>query len=412
MLKKKWKTLLLITILSFLLIFHFNVSFATDTNVVTENETVTNSEDTSAEEGVEAISSEESSDTTTGEEDTTSTEEQDIYEDDLYIIDDNVVMDKLVDGNVYILGNTVEITGPVNGNLYVCANTLTFSGSYIRYSIFACANTIEFDGACNDLYALCNSMNVTYDSYIVRDVRIGASSLNFIGAVGRNAHIFADNLSFGEDGSDQLALIYGNLNYISPSEITVPDGVVEGEINYTAIENTNKEVSTTTMIFDYLISLVKCLVYTFVVFFLMLWLTPKFAKKSASFVSGKMGIGLAIGIVSAIAAVIISLLLLASVVATPVAFAFITGYGLLASFGLAVVSICFAHKFAKNGSLGKKLGMLAIVTIIIWALTQIPYIGGYIWILVTCTGLGTLLYYSFTKHKDDTKVEENTPTKE
>ena len=144
----------------------------------------------------------------------------------------------------------------------------------------------------------------------------------------------------------------------------------------------------------------------------MLWLTPRFAKKSASFVSGKMGIGLGIGIISAIAAIIIFFLLSFSVIAAPIAVAFITAYCLLASLGLAVVSICFAHKFAKDGSLGKKLGMLAIVTIIIWALTQIPYIGGYIWILVTCAGLGSLLYYSFTKHKDDTKVEENTPVKE
>lgn len=409
MLKTKWKMIVLITIISLMVTFNFTVAFATTADVATTDDTTSQTTD----EDVSLIS--ENSTDQNAVEDETSTEdssEQEVYKDDLYLIDNNVVMDKLVDGNVYILANTVEITGQVNGNLYVCANNISFNGSYVRYSIYACANTIDFDAACNDLYVACNSMNVTYDSYIVRDIRAISKSMKFIGAVGRNAYITADSLSFGDEATDdeqsKLALIYGNLNYISPSEITIPDGIVEGDTTYTASSNVNSNSSISATIYDYIISLAKCLLFTFAIFFLMLWLTPKFVDKSSEFVSKKMAIGLGLGILSIIAAIIIFFLLTFSIIGSSVAMAFITSYILLVSFGFATVCIGLTSKFAKDAKLGKKLGTLAITTIILWVLTKIPAIGTFIWFIITFAGTGYILFYTFTKNSSKKKIETST----
>ena len=117
---------------------------------------------------------------------------QEVHNGDLYLFDNNVKMDKLVDGNVYIMGNNVEITGQVNGNLFVLANKVSFGtksefdnegketkkaeSCYVRYSIFACAQEIYYNGACNDLYAACGNLEMTYDSYVIRDVKAVSSN--------------------------------------------------------------------------------------------------------------------------------------------------------------------------------------------------------------------------------------------
>ena len=422
MLKKKLKMIVLITVVLFATMFSFNQCFATDASSdVSTNEIITNAvtEDATTQGDIMPISedtnqapistTDETSDETSEEADAA---EPEIYSDDLYLAGSDVVMDKLVDGNVYIIANTVEITGQVSGNLYVFANNINFSGAQIRYSVYAFGQTVKFDGACNDLYIASNNINVTYDSYIVRDVHAIASSIDFFGAVGRNVNVISNSLNLEEKTENEeseteprRALIYGKLDYKAPNEITVPDGVVEGEIIYNKllVNNTN---SNGNVVLNYVISLAQCIIYTFVVFFLMLWLTPKFVEKSKEFVSAKMAIGLAIGIVSVIVSIFVTLLLTFLRISAPVAILLMTAYILLASIGFATISICLANKFAKHAKLGKKLALLLLVTIILWALTQIPYAGGIIWLVLTLTGLGILLFYSFTKNKKDKNIEE------
>ena len=107
----------------------------------------------------------------------TDTEEQEVLSDDLYLFDTTVNMDKLVDGNVYICASTANITGQVNGNLYVIAENVNFDGAYVANSIFICSTNTTFNAACNDLYFIGTNLNVSYDSYIARDSRIGGNSI-------------------------------------------------------------------------------------------------------------------------------------------------------------------------------------------------------------------------------------------
>ena len=289
----------------------------------------------------------------------------------------NVTMDKLVDGNVYIFGNNVTISGQINGNLFVFAQKLTFSGSYVRNTIYAFANEVEFDGACNDLYIACNSLNVSYDSYIVRDVRaVTSSTLNFIGAVGRDAYLTANSISFGES-EDSRALIYGNLEYKTPSEIDIPEGVVTGETKFEAI-TTNSDNTTVDMgqiIANKVMDLVRAIIYTLVVLALMIWLTPKFVEKTSEFVSTKAFLALGIGILSFVVMIIAGIILLISNIATPVGFAVLFAYGLIVSISQAIISAAVAQKFASDTK-AKTFLFAALATIVIWALKLIPYVRG------------------------------------
>ena len=227
--------------------------------------------------------------------------------------------------------------------------------------------------------------------------------MDFLGAVGRNAFLTSTNYNFGE--GEQAALIYGNLNYTSPNEITIPDGVVEGTVTFNQAQPVDSNKSIQEIVTANVFSLLKALLYTIIVYLLICWLAPKFVKKSAGYVSGKMGAALGIGILASIVAIVASIGLLSTTITAPIAFTLFTIYGLLMSISFATVAICLTKKFAKDGGKGKTIGILVLVTIILWALTSlIPVASAIISLIVSFIGLGIILMYAFTKNKATTET--------
>ena len=349
---------------------------------------------------------------TNGEQDITTTEneEPEIYNDNLYLFNDNVVMNQLVDGNVYIVGQNVEITGKVNGSLFVIADKVTFSkDSYIMQSIYVCANELYLNGAANDLYAIANKVDMSYDSFMLRDLYVVADSFNFNGGAGRNAFVSAKDFNFvNTEGS--AAIVYGNLTYTSSNELTLSNNLVQGEIKYSKYENAFGEKSVQDIILDYIVDFLKVLLYTVAVFLLALWLAPKFVEKSSSFIGKKSAMALGVGIISCVVAIIVSICLLFSVIAIPLGFAIFVLFMLMLSIAFAVTTICITNKVKEKFKFNNKYSTaltLILVTLILWALEQIPYVGFVVSIIVSLIGFGITLLYLFTKNKkDETVVKE------
>lgn len=349
---------------------------------------------------------------TNGEQDITTTEneEPEIYNDNLYLFNDNVVMNQLVDGNVYIVGQNVEITGKVNGSLFVIADTVTFSkDSYIMQSIYVCANELYLNGAANDLYAIANKVDMSYDSFMLRDLYVTANSFNFNGGAGRNAFVSAKDFNFvTTEGS--AAIVYGNLTYTSSNELALSNDLVQGEIKYSKYENAFGEKSVQDIILDYIVDFLKVLLYTVAVFLLALWLAPKFVEKSSSFIGKKSAMALGVGIISCVVAIIVSICLLFSVIAIPLGFAIFVLFMLMLSIAFAVTTICITNKVKEKFKFNNKYSTaltLILVTLILWALEQIPYVGFVVSIIVSLIGFGITLLYLFTKNKkDETVVKE------
>ena len=219
---------------------------------------------------------EESSQEPTENSDATQSE---VLYDDLYLINDTVTMDKLVDGNVYICAKTATITGQINGNLFVVAETVNLDGAYVANSIFICSSNTTFNGACNDLYFAGSSLNVSYDSYIARDSRIACDKLYFQGLNYRNMYLGANTIDFGSE--DATAEIKGNLNYSSSTELSLPEGLVSGKVTYSPTEiNENTSSVDVSSIASNIIS---TLVFSLVVYFAFRFFTPKFAENVSNF---------------------------------------------------------------------------------------------------------------------------------
>lgn len=401
MLKKKTK-FVVILLAVFLVISTF--SFATDEGIMPISET-------SEEKTIQPRDTE----TPTETNETQTSEQAEIYNGDLYLFENDIVMDQLVDGNVFIFGNNVKITGKVNGCLFVCANNLTFDeDSYVIQSIYACANTIKFNGIVQvDLYASCRQIDMSSDSFVGRDLRIGADTLNFNSGVGRNAFVYANNFNFVTN-PDSPSIVYGDLTYTASKELSLSQELVQGNISYKQYAENNAPVQE--VILDKLFELCSILLYVAFIFALTIFLAPKFIEKASSYVTpSTVTKSFGIGILTTVATIGISFALLFTVIGIPISFAIIALLVLLLSIATIITSICITYKLKEKFSYRKDYLTyltLAGVVIVIWALELIPYIGLVISVLVKMIGLGIVVYYLITKNRSNKNEIEDTVKKE
>lgn len=392
--KKSLKILLvLVTILSLISTF----SLATDTTTEDPSAVTTSTDDATVTTTDEA-----------GTDDTVVTSEDGYEEEsteastnhDVYLSGDSVTIEdsETINGNAFVFAKTVTINGQIGGDLFVIADTLNIDGGQIYGNVFTLSTNITLNGLIYDLYAICDTLTVSYDGVAYRDLKVTCDTANINGVIGKDVDITAkQSLSLEAD-----CIIYGDLNYSASNEISIADGLVSGNVNYTklsAVESTNS-------VSDYILSALMVLVYTLVIWLLMSKLAPKFYGKINDMPVKKMLIAILIGLVSIIIVPIVALLLMMTVVGVPVAFALIAIFALILSVSFATASIGIANKLAeKVKALAKFNNLFAviIITLVLWALTQIPYAGAVISLLITLCGFG--MFLSSIINKKEKKVE-------
>lgn len=396
MLKKKFKVLfLLITVITLL----STLSFSTI-------EPRTTGED--SEEGIMPISEDEV--TPISEDEVSESDDEEWINSDLYIMQDNYVLDKVVDGNAFILANEVTISGEVGGNVFVCANKLTVDDGYINGSLFVVANEVVINGMIYDVYTACDNFTLEKDGFIARDLKLTSNNFNLYGKVRRDVYVSAAHYNLPE-GNEPL--IGGNFNYSSDSELTISEGIVVGEIKY------SKEIIPEESVFEkvssYIFDAINVLVYTLVVIVLAILLAPKFVERVSNMDTKKAFISLGIGILVPIAVIIALFMLLISSVASMLSVSGILIFIAICMSGTAFASIYFGSIFVKlvkwEGKVKFVLASL-ITALVIWAISQIPYIGGIFGLLVALFGIGTLFVNAIYRKENTIQEVVETKTEE
>ena len=371
MLKKRSKILLSVL---FVVLLLTSVCFATEDTSLIDNTAVVTS-DTNNTQGVDTTSS-----------------TANWVNTDLYLAEDKVTIDKVVDGNAFVAAKEVTVTGEIGGDLFVVAEKLNIEGGYVYSSLFVCANEITINGVVYDVYAVGNNFNLESNGFIYRDLKVTSSNINLSGKIRRDAYISAKSLTLNEQSG---AIVYGNLEYSAPSEITIPEGAVSGNVKYTVdTSNTGKETSVASIVLDYVSEAIQALLLTFVLTAILLWLTPKFVNRVGNMSVGKSFASLGIGVVTPVVLVIVALLLAISVVGLkillPATFIFVA-FSLIAT---SITSIFFGKLFTrllKTDSKVKFVLFTLLSNLVLWLLTKIPFVGGFIGFLVYAFGIGTLL---------------------
>ena len=345
----------------------------------------------------------------------TATTEENFKQGDVYLTGTNITVDYIVDGNLFIIANNVTISSQIGGDAFIFANSVTVTETgYVFSNLFTTAPNVNIKGVVYDLYALSDTVNIT--GYVYRDMRVSCDTLNINGTIGRNVFTDCSNINFAqsaeltEDTSTTIAsqgIISGDLNYTAKEELSIPDGAVEGSINFS-----KQEVFSSNNIQSYLLSLGSFLVLTIVIWLLILWLTPKFTEKSSNLAIKKILPVIGLGILTPIILLVVSVaLLLINITASVAALMFILLLALLMlskSIFIIVANKLICNKLKIEKTIGI-FGILIISSIIIWALGLIPYVGTVISIITVVLGLGTLVASIILKDKKD--VDENSSTK-
>lgn len=311
---------------------------------------------------------------------------------DVYLTGDNVTIDYIVDGNLFVCADTVTINSQIGGDAFIMAKNLIVNDeAYIFNNLFVMANSVEIKGVVYDAYALANTLTIS-KGYVYRDLKANCDTLNVNGTVGRNAFVNCSSLNFNTVENSN-GVIYGNLEYSSKNEASIPEGSVNGTVNYKNNSDSSKQ-SVRSIVAEYILSLGSFIAFVLIVWLLCLWLAPKFLNNTESYIGkgslkvfGKGLLGLIaipvaciililLQLTSSISLVILSLYILALVVSTSLFTIFANNY------------VCNKLKINKKSGI---FGMLIVTAIVISLLTKIPYIGAIISLLIAIFGLGILL---------------------
>ncbi len=311
---------------------------------------------------------------------------------DVYLTGDNITIDYIIDGNLFVFANTVTINSQIGGDAFIMAKkVIVEEQGYVFSNLFSLSESLEIKGVVYNVYALAQNVTIS-KGYVYRDIRTACNTLNINGTIGRNAFIDCSSLNFNTD-ENAAGIIYGDLNYSSSSEFTIPENAVSGTVNYKSV-STSSEKSVQSVIADYIWSLGIFLVFIIVVWLVCLWLAPKFLANTNNYVGKKslniLGYGL-LGLIS-VPVVCIILILLQLTVKVSLFLLALYILALVISASLFTITannyVCSKLKITKNL---QTFGMLIVSGIVVWGLTQIPYIGGIISFVITVLGLGILV---------------------
>ena len=340
---------------------------------------------------------------------TTNEPSEDTYKShDVYLMGDNVTIDYIVDGNLFVMADTVTINSKIGGDAFIMAKTINVGEqAYIFNNLFAMAESIDVKGVVYDVYSLAQNFTIS-GGYIYRDAKLACETLNINGAIGRNAFVSCSNINFNTNENTK-GIIYGDLTYSTPSELSFDKTVVNGSVTYKA-PKISPEKSVREIVADYIFDLGAFLAFVLIIWLACLLIAPKFLNDTNKFVGKKtlnvLGTGLLTLIAVPIACVILLLLQLTAGISLLAVALYVLALVVAKSIFTIVANNYLCSKLNINKNTGI-FGMLIVSGIIVWVISELPYVGGIASFVIVVLGLGVLVSAILPKKaKKTSDVEE------
>ncbi len=330
-------------------------------------------------------------------------------ESDSYNFDNDIVIDSIIDGNAFACGNNITISGEIGGDVFAFGKTVTIAkGAYIHGSIFVCASDFTMNGVCYDIYSFAQNFTLGKSAIVARDIRVSSGAINILGQIKRDAYINSDSITFAENTSN---LIVGNLSYTSKNEISIPDGMVGGTVNFTQSSD-SEEITFAQRAVAFLSSTMSAILYTIVVLLLVTWLAPNFKKNLGTSLKKKAPISLGIGLLGSLVIIAgsFAILLLTGGLCIGISVALITVYILALTVSQSIFAMScgkFVAEKIKKDNLPIFLLMTVIAIVLVKLIGIIPYVGGLLSFLITMTGFGMILVHLIKIGDKKIKTETN-----
>lgn len=392
---------------------------------------------------------------------------QEVVDDDLYVGAQEFVLDGQVNGDLIAAGQIVTINGTVDGDLMAAAQTVVVNGEVT--GAIRMAGSVLFLGeeasVGGDIVSAGYSLEVQQGSTVgqdlvfaggqillagdvARNVQAGTSAFELRGNVGGNVDADVPDAAEGSSGPPPMLFmpqssvsvpnvslgltlnpaskIEGDLTYTQSQDLTIPAGVVAGEVTRTAPASDGRtaarQETTGQKVGKWALGFVRSSLTLILIGLFLLWLFPAFVKGLSTQLQAKplpsLGWGalawagfffalLLIICVTILGAILFGVLTLGQLTGTVIGVGLLTLLGLILGFVLVTT---FVAKVVFGAALGKwtlarlrsplaehrywpmVLGVLMTAAVI--ALLSFPLIPGFLgWlvnVLVVLLGLGAL----------------------
>lgn len=304
-------------------------------------------------------------------------------------------------GNVFVLGNEISIkSNYIAGDVIIFGNNITIDeNTVIDGNIYVAGQQINVNGTIyRTLYGLGKVIKFGENSDVGYDSFMAADTIKINGNMSRNLYISANILEVNKS-----ALINGNLLYSSSEKAEIPQECVKGKIDFKKIVNEEKDIKE--VAFEYIIDMFKELIFTEFIFILILLISKKFTIKAQELISSKNVFkSLGIGLLGFITVPLIAIMLILLGITVKISLFLIPIYiaGVMIAGSITVISI---SALICNKKPNMKLPVIVpFITIILWGIESIPYIGAIISFFSIVIGIGILLQ---TLLGDNRMINEN-----
>ena len=196
---------------------------------------------------------------------------------DLYVASTNIDIhhDAVVDGNIFITGSNINLKGQITGSAYITAENFDMNYyGYISRDLYLNSDNVKISGVIyrNAYITASNKLETTPYFRVDQNLTVNyANDYVFSGEVKQNAKINVEKLSFNKTENGKC-IINGNLEYGTKNEVTVPEGIVTGEIIPSEyVEMYNKNIS----IANRMLTFLALFVYVIVVILISKKVAPK-----------------------------------------------------------------------------------------------------------------------------------------
>lgn len=321
-------------------------------------------------------------------------------EEDLYEFDEEVTINKKVNGNVYAMGQQIDIDGAIiKGNAFLLGQDIKIKNVQIDGSLYVLGENIEFSGVTNDMYACGSKIIMDENGNVWRDSRIFGEKVQINGTIARNAFIAVNELTVGEKAT------IGTLNYLSTNEAEISSNSKIDNVNFQKQEE--KEIEESVVKFNpmtYVYKMISALFKTFIIAVLIIVCIDKFNKiKRTEKVANDLLKNAGIGALVLISAPILSIALLFTGVASGMGIIAFLLYIVIIYASSSVTSVEIAtrvlDKIKKEETIsnGKKIGVSVLVALIVYLVGLVPVLGGIVKFAFVLIGLGILFNLLFKK---------------
>ncbi len=382
-----------------------------------------------------------------------------VIDDDLYVAAQVFTLDGSVTGDLVVFAQTITINGNIGGDLIAAGQTVIINGQVGDDARIAGAGLQLGDQAVigDDLVAAGASLETRTSSSVAGELVVGAGQallsgnvagdvlagtggLELRGSTGGNVQAYVGegdenappmnmyftnspitipNLRPGLKVTDE-ASITGNLIYSSGRDISIPEGVVRGQISrieppVDQTKVTPAQTKQTNRVLDWGADLLRSMVTLILFGLLLVWIAPGFLSSLSEKIKTRIAPSLGWGVVAYAAFFFAMLVIIIAMILGGVVFGFLTlgsitatiiFVGLAALFALAlgfILTATFLTKITVGATLGKWIFTLAksnlvenrywsmvLGVVIIAIMVALPLIGWLVGLVILFLGLGAL----------------------